>query len=228
MTASITFPETLAHELADRANDPRETAGVLLVGIARQAGQLCLLARELHWVPDDQYDIREQNRLSIRSGGYVKALARAEEIGATAVWLHTHPQGWPENSIYDDAVDAELSEVFPVRTGQTFYASLVFSPSDDGLFTFSGRVYDGDDVTPISRAWVPGSRLRLVSATITPPAERISPQSTGISKREFHGSCAASSSNPLRVSMPGCFRRSGGSVPGCHVGVLAFHSGTSN
>ena len=173
MIVTLTIPEQLAREIAGQAAVPVETAGVLLAGLARHDDQIRLLARELHWVPEDRYAIRESDRLSIRSGGYTRALARAEEIGAVAVWLHTHPGGWPTNSVYDDAVDAELTDVFQIRTGQEFFASLVFSPNDAGAFDFSGRAYIDGQIEPISKAWVIGSRFRLISAVDARPAEQI-------------------------------------------------------
>lgn len=175
MNVSLTLPEAIAQDLAHHAAIDVETAGVLLVGVAHQGDQLRLLAQEIRWVPDDQYVVREGNRLSIRSGGYTRALARAEEIGAVAVWLHTHPGGWPVNSVYDDTVDAELAEVFQVRTGQSFYASLVFSPSDTGMFDLSGRIYMDGETSAVSRAWIVGSRFRLISAVDRPPGEQTPP-----------------------------------------------------
>lgn len=175
MTVTLTIPEQLAHEIAGQAAVPVETAGVLLVGLARQGGHLRLLARELHWVSEDQYAIREDDRLAIRSGGYTGALARAEEIGAVAVWVHTHPGGRPINSVHDDTVDAELTDVFQIRTGQEFFASLVFSPNDARTFDFSGRVYVNDEISPISAAWLVGSRFHLISAVDTPPADQVPP-----------------------------------------------------
>lgn len=175
MRVSLTLPESIAQDLSEKAAIPVETAGVLLAGVAHRDGGLRLLAREIHWVPDDQYAIREGNRLSIRSGGYTRALARAEEIDAVAVWLHAHPGGWPINSIYDDEVDTELAPVFGVRTGQSFFASLVLSPSDTQMFDFSGRAYVDEQVQPISRAWVVGSRFRLLTAVDTPPTDHVPP-----------------------------------------------------
>lgn len=172
MRISLTLPEALAQDLAEQAALPVETAGVLLAGVARHNDGLRLLGRELHWVPEDQYAIRKGDRLSIRSGGYTRALRRAEEIGAVAVWLHTHPGGWPTNSVWDDQVDAELAPVFAVRTSQSFFASLVLSPSEAGLFDFSGRVYLDGDVQPISRAWLVGARFRLLTAVDTPAADQ--------------------------------------------------------
>lgn len=175
MNVTLTLTECVAQELAQHAAIDVETAGVLLVGVAHQGDQFRLLAREVHWVPDDEYVVREGDRLSIRSGGYTRALARAEEIGAVAVWLHTHPGGWPVNSVHDDEVDAELAEVFQVRTGQGLYASLVFSPSNSGMFQFSGRVYMGGEISSVSRAWIVGSRFRLISAVDRQPAQQTPP-----------------------------------------------------
>jgi molybdopterin/thiamine biosynthesis adenylyltransferase len=173
MRLTLRLSESIAQELAQQAAVPIETAGVLLAGVARQDNSVQLLAREVHWVPDDQYEIREGDRLRIRSGGYIRALARAEEIGAVAVWLHTHPGSWPVNSVYDDHVDAELAEVFTIRTGQSFYASLVLAPSSATSFSFSGRLYGEQQVTPVSAAWVVGSRFRLITAIDAPPSEQV-------------------------------------------------------
>ncbi|MGW1341371.1 HesA/MoeB/ThiF family protein [Kribbella sp. NPDC002412] len=175
MIVTLTIPDQMTRDIATQAAFRVETAGVLLAGLARQEGQIRLLAQELHWVPEDQYIVREADRLSIRSGGYTGALARAEEIGAVAIWLHTHPGGWPINSVYDDTVDFELADVFQIRTGQDFFASLVFSPSDAGGFDFSGRTYVDDEIVPISTVWLVGSRFRLISAVDAPPAEQIPP-----------------------------------------------------
>jgi molybdopterin/thiamine biosynthesis adenylyltransferase len=175
MKATLKLPETIAHDLADKAAVTVETAGVLLAGVAWHDNELQLLGRELHWVQEDQYIVRESDRLSIRSGGYIRALARAEEIGAVAIWLHTHPGGWPINSIYDNQVDTELAEVARVRTGQTFFASLVFSPSETTIFDFSGRIYLNEEVSPISQTWIVGQRFRLITAIDTPPTEQVPP-----------------------------------------------------
>lgn len=172
---TLTITETIAQELARQASVDVETAGVLLAGVARLGDDLRLLGRELHWVPEDQYAVREGDRLSIRSGGYTQALARAEEIGAVAIWLHTHPGARPVNSRHDDQVDAELTEVFSIRTGQDFYGSLVFSPSSTQPFEFSGRLYENGKVAAISRSWIIGARFRLVSAVDAPSAKQIPP-----------------------------------------------------
>lgn len=173
MTVTLKLPNLLTRDLAEKAQLPVETAGVLLVGAGRADGELQLLGREVHWVPDDQYAVREGDRLAIKSGGYTRALKRAEEIGAVAIWLHTHPGGWPNNSIYDDEVDAQLSDVFGIRTGQDFFGSLVLSPSEAGLFEFSGRVYLPGEVAPLARAWVVGPRFRLISAVNLPPTDQV-------------------------------------------------------
>jgi molybdopterin/thiamine biosynthesis adenylyltransferase/proteasome lid subunit RPN8/RPN11 len=160
-TLVLTAP--IAEELTAAAHRPIETGGVLLVGMSQSGGQLRLTSRELHWVPTEQYAERRDDRMSIRSGGYVRALARAEETGAVAIWLHTHPRGRPTPSEHDDVVDGQLDEVFKARTGQDLYGSIVVSPSTNG-FEFTGRVGLDGRVTSINRAWVVGPRFKLVTA----------------------------------------------------------------
>lgn len=175
MNVTLVLTEPIATELAAQAALPVETAGVLLAGVSHRGDQLRLLARELHWVPENQYTVREADALSIRSGGYIRALARAEEIGAVAIWLHTHPGSRPVNSIHDDRVDKELAGVFPIRTGQDCFASIVLSPSRARVFDFSGRLYLDEGIVAISRTWVVGRRFRLVTAVDAAPSAQASP-----------------------------------------------------
>ena len=170
--ATLVLTSAIAEELTAAAHRPVETGGVLLVGVGRNGGQLRLIARELHWVPTEQYAERRDDRLAVLSGGYVRALARAEEIGAVAIWLHTHPGGRPTPSEHDEIVDNQLDEVFRARTGQEVYGSVVVSPSSNGV-EFTGRVDLDGRITSISRAWVVGPRFKLITAFDTADEEHV-------------------------------------------------------
>ncbi len=161
---TLVLPEAFAQELATAAADTVETAAVIVAGIAREGKTLRLLARELHWVAEDCYDKRTAIGLSIRPDGYVQALRRAEQIGAVAIWLHTHPHGEPVNSPADDIVDGQLHQLFEVRTGQPMYASMVVGPSGTGSIRFSGRILDDGVERKLGSLWIVGRRFRLLSA----------------------------------------------------------------
>lgn len=146
---------------------PLETAGVLLVSVVTLGdNQYRLLGREFHPVPDAAYISREENSLTIASEGYVPALARAEAIGAAALWVHTHPGAElsPAPSSHDQIVDVQLAETFRLRAGTDYYGAVIFSPSQTGI-QFSGHISrDGETKSQITRLWAVGDRFRLSHA----------------------------------------------------------------
>jgi molybdopterin/thiamine biosynthesis adenylyltransferase len=133
-----------------------------------------LLARELHWVADDQYLTRQDDELLITSGGYVPALGRAEDVGAMAIWVHTHPGGRPIPSRHDREVDEQLADTFQTRAGHDFYGSLIVSPGRAGGLSFTGRVV-GAATRRIDRLWTVGPRFRLISAYDSAPQAQLPP-----------------------------------------------------
>ena len=161
--ATLVLPEWIASELTALSNHPLETAGVILAGVARTNTGLRLLGTVLRLVPEDGYDIREPDRLSIPSRSYVAALAEAAARDLCAIFLHTHPSevAEPRPSPWDDIVDDQLANTFRIRTGSDVYASLVISPSAS-CFSFTGRGWDGEDAFAIERVMVVGDRITVV------------------------------------------------------------------
>jgi molybdopterin/thiamine biosynthesis adenylyltransferase/proteasome lid subunit RPN8/RPN11 len=174
MSVTVVLPASIAEDLTSAANEPLETGGVLLAGVAQQGSHVRLVARELHWVADDQYLSRERDELVIASGGYVPALGRAEEIGAMAIWVHTHPGGRPFPSRHDHRVDADLAGTFQTRSGHDYYGSLVVSPGSAGGLSFTGQVV-GAAPRRIDRMWTVGPRFRLTSAFDSDLHEQLPP-----------------------------------------------------
>lgn len=167
MTVTLVVSDTVAKELDGIASQSLETAGVLLVSVVPIApGVLRLLAREYHPVGEAAYLRRHEDALTIAAEGYVPALARAEQIGAAALWVHTHPgkNASPMPSAHDDIVDTQLAETFRLRCGSDFYGALILSPSDHGI-QFTGHIAaDGDTRFQIDRLWCVGDRFRLTHA----------------------------------------------------------------
>lgn len=168
---TLVVTEALQAQLQDLVHDSDEAAAVLLVGVGRRGGELRLYGRELHSVEDESYLERTGDALSIASSGWVPALARAAEIGAAALFVHTHPGGTPLPSPHDDLVDEDLRDPFMLRTGMLLYGSLVLAPPVDGEgVSFTGRVWcDADEglsvgAESISRLLSVGARFRLVAA----------------------------------------------------------------
>ena len=163
MTVTLVLPHHLAAELYEAVAADIESAGVLLARpIQTDQGNLRLLGRDMHWVPDDAYLVRNENRLSIPSHGYVPALAAAESDKAVPIWLHTHPgaESSPRPSEYDGIVDRELSELFRLRSGSPLYGAVVVAQTG-GHFCFSGHIEYEHRRSDIDRLWVTGRRFRL-------------------------------------------------------------------
>ena len=135
MTITLVLPKHLADELFEAAAADVEAAGVLL---ARQletpGGDVRLLGRSIHWVPDDAYRVREATELSIASHGYVPALAAAETDQSVPIWMHTHPgeESSPRPSRHDEIVNEELTDLFRLRSGSPTYGAVVVARSGKG------------------------------------------------------------------------------------------------
>ena len=164
MTATLVLPDQIAAELFDAAAADVETAGVLLARqIDTPGGNIRLLARALHWVPDDAYRRRDATALTIASHGYVPALGAAEADGAVPIWLHTHPgsDSSPRPSKHDDLVDRQLADLFRLRAGSPVYGAVVIArPEERPCFT--GHIESDNRRTEIDRLWVTGRRFVLL------------------------------------------------------------------
>jgi proteasome lid subunit RPN8/RPN11 len=172
MSVMLVLPESLANEIAELAAEHIETAGVLLATVAGSKATSRLLAREFHPVPNSAYKRRTAYEMEITSDGYVRALSRAETLGAIAIWFHTHPgpNAIPLASTYDAIVDLQLNETFRARTGSPYYGALIVSPGHKpGSIQFSGYLQaEGQEQTPITRLWSVGDRFRLMHSYGTP------------------------------------------------------------
>jgi molybdopterin/thiamine biosynthesis adenylyltransferase/proteasome lid subunit RPN8/RPN11 len=166
--ATLVLPPEISRLVNDALGEDLETAGVLLVGEGTGPhGAVRLLARELHLVPEQSYEKRERDQLVITSEGYVPALARAQEIGATALWFHTHPgaHASPQPSARDRRVDEQITDLFRLRSASERYGAVIFAREPAGGLAFSGHFGTASETMPIARLWEVGRRLRLSHAT---------------------------------------------------------------
>jgi len=163
--ATLVMTEPLAREISVATIAPVEMAGVILARAVPHRAQIRLLAREVHWVPPSQYAHQSSHALSIRPEGYIHALARAEATATVPIWFHTHPglESDPRASSHDHVVDAQIADLFRLRSGSAYYGALIAAPRQGG-FAFTGFL---EDVNPsrhvIARVWTIGERFRLVS-----------------------------------------------------------------
>lgn len=161
---TLAIPHTVWGDLVDSLADSRETAAVLLAGIAQDPDRPTLLVNRVIWVTEDAYELRGPLGLKVSSRGWMPALKRAADAGLSAIFFHTHPGGPPVPSSYDAEVDLALAKPFRVRTGQSLYGSVIIG-GDPTRPTFTGRVVDdAHRETVITRIRVVGPRLQIVGA----------------------------------------------------------------
>ena len=177
MTVTLVLPDHIAAELFDATSADVETACVLLARhVETPGGNVRLLARVLHWVPDTAYRRREATALSIASHGYVPALAAAEADGAVPIWLHTHPgnDSSPRPSKCDELVDEQLADLFRLRAGSDLYGAVVIA-QPEGRRCFTGHIESENRRIEIDRLWVTGRRFMLIQHWLhdtMPPSEQ--------------------------------------------------------
>ncbi len=164
----LAFTEEAWGQLTALLDEACESAGVLTARLGVSDQTITFLGRTIYQVPDDCCTIREPDRLSIRSPGYIPALGRAADDGAVAIFFHTHPQSHPAFSRWDDEVDRQISELFIRRTRQDYFVSLVIAGSRERPL-FAARVYrSGSTVSvPLTRLRVIGSRIRFFDSSTT-------------------------------------------------------------
>jgi molybdopterin/thiamine biosynthesis adenylyltransferase len=164
VATTLVVPEALAAALRATLELDVETGAVLLARpVATTAGGLRLLAREIHFVPEQAYVRRESDELVITSDGYVPALGRADLSGMVPIWLHTHPgnRSSPIASAHDHKVDAQLADPFRLRSGSSFYGTLILA-RDGADVRFTGHLEDEHQQRrEIDRLFVVGQRISL-------------------------------------------------------------------
>jgi hypothetical protein len=99
--------------------------------------------------------------LQVGAATYIKPLAQAETNSETAIWVHTHPGGFPPVASEKDLrVDELIADVFRIRTGSDYYGSLIISSALDG-FDFTGMIETSEDTRALDRLWCVGDRWKF-------------------------------------------------------------------
>ncbi len=203
MTITLVLPESIADELTFALSDDVETGGVLLARhTPTPCGDVRLLSHSLLWVPEDAYRVRSGTELIVTSEGYVPALAAAEQSESIPIWVHTHPGvgSSPMPSGRDHIVDAQLGDLFRLRSGSPWYGALIVSRAGVG-FSFTGHLETEDLREQIDRLWMTGSRLALAQNWSQPTAS--AGEMFDRSIRAF-GGAIQSALGHLRVAVVGC------------------------
>lgn len=161
---TLTLHAAAAAAIREAVDSTEEVAGVLIVGVSKTDDEIRFLAREFHPASAGSYLERTPRKLGLTSGAYMPALARAADLGASAVFIHSHPEDAAVMSIFDDEVDEKLRSVFQIRTGSPFYGSVVFR-LEEGQLTFTGRAWRAEEsLGHISLLREFGDRFRFIPA----------------------------------------------------------------
>jgi molybdopterin/thiamine biosynthesis adenylyltransferase len=158
---TIAFHGQLWEELMAALDEPRESAGVVLAGLAVDDDRLTLLANRIEWVPDECYELRDRDQLVITSRGWMPALRHAADEGWQPIFFHTHPGAPAGPSRRDHAVNDALERPFRIRAGAAYYAAFTLGGTRTAP-SFSGRVTDGNETVQIERVRVAGPRIHLL------------------------------------------------------------------
>lgn len=164
---TVTMTDEVYDELLSMATEPLEAAAVLLghlVDTSEQSSRVVVTT--VRHVPDDAYRVRGERELEITSEGYMHALAEANATNALAIWVHTHPGNGAvvRPSRHDDVVNADLQDVFALRSHPERYAWMVLGCTN-GRLTFTGALQAGAaDEARFTRLNVVGTGFRRISA----------------------------------------------------------------
>jgi molybdopterin/thiamine biosynthesis adenylyltransferase len=204
MITTLVLSPTVSSEVEWASRQPLETAGVLLARLAvTDQGNIRLLGHVIRWVAEDAYLDRQEDSLSIASHGYVPALAEAERTGSIPLWIHTHPgeNANPKPSKADFRVDAEIADLFRLRSGSLYYGTVIFSPRRRDI-AFSGTLQHEEQPTlAIDRLWRVGDDWRLLRAV-----DSIFPEISPVFDRNVRafGNSIQLTLGDLRVAIIGC------------------------
>ena len=159
MRYTLTITHDHAESLAQTifATPGREGAAYLLCGVSRTEEETRLLVRDVIRVCEEHYLLREVDRLSISSKSYVPVAKRSRLNGEAVLFVHSHPEGYPNFSPDDDIEEPKLMKFFSSRSTEVAHGSLVFSSPT----AVEGRVWCAGTWASIERVRVLGKQFRF-------------------------------------------------------------------
>lgn len=161
---TLAFEQQAWDRVVPALGDDVETAWMLLarpVG-SQEGGDFTLVVRSVVDVPEEAYEVRTANALSIRNFGWLPAFRQAAVDEAVPIFVHTHPGGKPEHSEHDLVVDDQLARVAGVRTRLGNYGSLVVGGTTVSP-AFAGRLKsETGGWQSVDRVRVVGERLSVL------------------------------------------------------------------
>jgi proteasome lid subunit RPN8/RPN11 len=153
-----------------------EGAAYVLCGNSRTDEELRFLARRVIPVSDADYLVRRRDALSIASTSYVRAGKQAVAGGEAILFVHSHPDGYPDFSPQDDREDPKLHNFLADYAPHTLHGSIVVSSSSEpeqSPIAVRARVHTSTGWADVDRIRVLGDRFqffdRVSEGEVIPP-----------------------------------------------------------
>lgn len=159
MRYTLTIMEADAERLITAVTSEleREGAAYLLCGRSTCQGETRLLVRDVIPVANNDYLVRERDRLSIASVSYAAVAKRALLRGDSILFVHSHPTGVDDFSAQDDREEPKLMEFFSCRVPGVLHGSfLVVSPTQ-----WRARIWTQEGWRRVDRIRQFGARFRF-------------------------------------------------------------------
>ncbi len=161
MKYSITFFERELNLLSDHlVGIPNvERAAYLLCRPVDTASQVRLIVREVLPVEDSDILESSSHHMKIAPQSFIRVMKRADETKSCFVFVHSHPDGYPEHTSQDNAEESKLFSTAYIRIRTAgVHGSLIFRQS--GIS--AGRVwFNNGSFAPIERIRVIGKQFRF-------------------------------------------------------------------
>ncbi len=137
-----------------------EGAGYLFCARSVTDHQIRLIVRSVESVAPEHILKSSPEYITICSESYVPAIAKADRLGQSLVFVHSHPTGYPDFSAQDDREEAELFRTAFIRAPDGPHGSLIFVGRDNARLI--GRVWvDENNHTRMEKVRIVGRRMRI-------------------------------------------------------------------
>jgi proteasome lid subunit RPN8/RPN11 len=160
MRYSITFPQSVFDRLTQHLFLDRkvERAAYLLCSISVGQAETRLLGRDVIFVAAKDIERATKHDIVIKQDSYRPVLKRADQTNSCFIFIHSHPEGFPEHSEQDDKEEIDFFKTVYTRihNDQLVHGSIVFSDPRRPI----GRVWFANGRhAPIDRVRVIGERF---------------------------------------------------------------------